>query len=172
MKNSKTDKLLIECTKKFSRILLLSLLSFKAHANVTEIDCLYRNMVYEAGNENEQGQKAVGIVTINRAKKLGKTICSTVYQKGQFVWTKKTSLKTKPVHSSFNGIKEIAKELYEKYQLKDEIPNELGILKTAMYFSRGKTQGKMSIIKIGRHWFCSDTNLAKKKHKHQKHKLA
>lgn len=144
-----------------ARILLLSSISIKAHANIGEIDCLFKNIVYEAGNESRQGQQGVGIVTINRAKHYGKTICQTVYKKGQFSWTSRTALKNKAVHTSFNNLKDVAIQLYNTYLLNSEIPKDLSVLKNAMYFSRGKTKGKQVITRIGHHWFCSDVNISK-----------
>jgi spore germination cell wall hydrolase CwlJ-like protein len=53
--------------------------------NVTgrDIDCLAKNIYYEAGAESEEGKVAVAMVTINRVRdgRFGKTICSVVDQK-------------------------------------------------------------------------------------------
>jgi len=48
-----------------------------------DLDCLARNIYYEAGNESEEGKVAVGLVTINRSNsgEFPKTICGVVNQK-------------------------------------------------------------------------------------------
>lgn len=65
--------------------------------NDKELDCLANNIYYEARNQSELGQLAVGLVTVTRAKheKWSKTICGVVYEPKQFTWTwdKKQNLK-------------------------------------------------------------------------------
>src|SRR5438128_3895475 len=53
------------------------------------VDCLARNVYYEARGESLAGQYAVAEVTLNRKASLGypKTVCEVVYQKGAFSWT-------------------------------------------------------------------------------------
>ena len=53
------------------------------------LDCLARNVYYEARGESLPGQYAVAEVTMNRKSALGfpKTLCDVVYQKGAFSWT-------------------------------------------------------------------------------------
>ena len=48
-----------------------------------DIDCLAKNIYYEAGSEPEEGKVAVAMVTINRVRdgRFGKTICSVVDQR-------------------------------------------------------------------------------------------
>ncbi len=55
-----------------------------------DIDCLTRNIYYEAGVEDRKGKYAVGHITMNRLKSgyWGKDICSVVYAKNQFSWTR------------------------------------------------------------------------------------
>jgi spore germination cell wall hydrolase CwlJ-like protein len=59
-----------------------------------ELDCLAKNIYYEAGIEKHPGKIAVGNVTINRLKTgyWGNTICDVVYSKAQFSWTLKKKL--------------------------------------------------------------------------------
>ena len=54
--------------------------------NTRELDCLARNIYYEAGLESEEGKVAVGLVTINRSndEKYPHTICGVVNQKTVF----------------------------------------------------------------------------------------
>jgi spore germination cell wall hydrolase CwlJ-like protein len=48
-----------------------------------DLDCLARNIFYEAGSEPTEGKVAVGIVTINRSQdpRYPSTICGVVHQK-------------------------------------------------------------------------------------------
>lgn len=54
-----------------------------------DLDCLTRNIYYEAGVESKTGKFAVANVTVNRLKtgRWGNTICKVVYAKSQFSWT-------------------------------------------------------------------------------------
>ena len=58
--------------------------------NKHDVECLARNIYYEAGVEDMTGKIAVGNITINRVKTKhwGSRICSVVYSKDQFSWTK------------------------------------------------------------------------------------
>jgi spore germination cell wall hydrolase CwlJ-like protein len=55
------------------------------------IDCLAKNIYFEARGEPHIGQVAVAHVTLNRANSAiyPDTICQVVYQKNQFSWTTK-----------------------------------------------------------------------------------
>ncbi len=94
-----------------------------------DIDCLARNIYFEARGEDVVGKYAVADVTINRVStgKWGRTVCSVVYAKKQFSWTIKknrawTSLKGEQWENSkavaaaalINGIsvKSLDKALY------------------------------------------------------------
>jgi spore germination cell wall hydrolase CwlJ-like protein len=54
--------------------------------NKHDLDCLARNIYYEAGLESEEGKVAVGLVTINRSRddKFPNSICGVVNQKTVF----------------------------------------------------------------------------------------
>lgn len=58
--------------------------------NQKDVECLARNIYYEAGVEPLMGKYAVANVTINRVKSgyWGKHVCDVVYAKDQFSWTK------------------------------------------------------------------------------------
>lgn len=53
------------------------------------LDCLAKNIYFEARNQSVKGQYAVGLVTLNRTKsqRYPNTICKVVWQKSQFSWT-------------------------------------------------------------------------------------
>jgi len=60
-------------------------------------ECLCENIYHEARGEPKKGQLAVSFVTLNRVydKKHPSDICSVVYQKGAFSWTKHKHRKKK-----------------------------------------------------------------------------
>lgn len=60
----------------------------------SDLDCLTRNVYYEAGVEDERGKFAVAHVTVNRLKtgRWGNTVCKVVYAKSQFSWTAQKTL--------------------------------------------------------------------------------
>ena len=62
--------------------------------NTKELECLAKNIYYEAGIEDRVGKYAVGHITVNRLKtgRWGKSICDVVYSKAQFSWTLKKKL--------------------------------------------------------------------------------
>jgi len=57
-----------------------------------EVECLVRNVYYEAGTETPVGKIAVAQVTLNRVQTgyWGKHVCDVVYAPNQFSWTKDT----------------------------------------------------------------------------------
>lgn len=58
------------------------------HISNSEIECLKKNMFYEARGEGRDGMLAVGHVTINRSlsNRFPDDLCDVVYQTGQFHW--------------------------------------------------------------------------------------
>ena len=63
----------------------------KEQVNYTksDVECLTKNIYYEARGEDDRGKMAVAHVTLNRLKTgyLGNSICKVVYAKKQFSWT-------------------------------------------------------------------------------------
>lgn len=59
-----------------------------------DLECLTKNIYYEAGVEEVAGKYAVAHVTLNRLKSgyWGKSICRVVYAPAQFSWTLKKRL--------------------------------------------------------------------------------
>jgi spore germination cell wall hydrolase CwlJ-like protein len=76
-----------------------------------DVDCLARNIFYEAGGEPEEGKVAVALVTINRVRdgKFGKTICEVVNQRTMFVYS--SSVKTTEIvqRGLFGGAEPVTK---------------------------------------------------------------
>ena len=62
----------------------------KIKYNSQDVECLARNIYWEAGVEPMIGKIAVGTITVNRVrtKYWGHRICDVVYSKEQFSWTK------------------------------------------------------------------------------------
>jgi N-acetylmuramoyl-L-alanine amidase len=54
-----------------------------------DIKCLAEVVYHEAGNQSIKGKIAVVSTVFNRMKKTNKTVCSIVYAKGQFAFTRK-----------------------------------------------------------------------------------
>lgn len=63
--------------------------------NVKELQCLARNIFYEAANEPEEGKVAVGLVTLNRLQdgRFGNSICGVVNQRTVFRVPKQITVK-------------------------------------------------------------------------------
>jgi spore germination cell wall hydrolase CwlJ-like protein len=76
-----------------------SSVDYKPEDVSAEVDCLAKNIYFEARNESIQGQIAVGLVTINRVRsdRYPNTICEVVWERrtdarsgktvAQFSWT-------------------------------------------------------------------------------------
>jgi spore germination cell wall hydrolase CwlJ-like protein len=75
---------------KETKTLVLEKTAPKGNYSDKDIECLARNVYYEAGVESTAGKYAVAQVTLNRVKTgyWGKSICKVVYAKEQFSWTK------------------------------------------------------------------------------------
>ena len=125
-----------------------------------QLDCLAKNIYWEAASESFEGKVAVAQVTLNRVEsgKFGKDICTTVYQKNiiyekvicQFSWVCEGTWKTKPVMSkNYADSEEVAKKVYmENFRLPG--------LNDAMYYHADYVNpgwGKQQVAKIGHHIF-------------------
>jgi spore germination cell wall hydrolase CwlJ-like protein len=134
------------------------------YASTTErlkqLDCLTRNIYWEAASEPFEGKVAVAQVTMNRVEdgRFGKDVCGVVYQKNviyekiicQFSWVCETTHKVRAVHRpAWQESEEVAKKvLLENFRL----PGMKGaIYYHADYVNPGWKKPK--IDKIGRHIF-------------------
>lgn len=131
--------------------------------NATQLECLAKNIYWEAAGESFEGKVAVAQVTINRLEsgKYGKTICQVVFQRTkiyenvicQFSWTC-TAKSRIPIRNQrlFKESEEIAKKVYiENYRLPQ--------LAKAMYFHNTTVRpgwNKVKIAQIGQHVFYRD----------------
>lgn len=125
-----------------------------------QLDCLARNIYYEAGYEPFEGKVAVAQVTINRAEnpEFPSDICKVVYQKNivyekvlcQFSWYCDQATIKKPMNGPiYTESMEVAKKvLLEGFRLQS--------VKDAMYFHGDYINPgwkKERVAKIGRHIF-------------------
>lgn len=126
-----------------------------------EIECLARNIYYEAGNESFEGKVAVAQVTVNRSEdeRFPESVCSVVNQKTsfankivcQFSWVC-TKKRAKIDYENWLEAKEVAeKVLLDGFRLAK--------LKDALYFHATHVNpnwGKVKVAKIGNHIFYKD----------------
>jgi spore germination cell wall hydrolase CwlJ-like protein len=125
-----------------------------------QLQCLSRNIYWEAANEPFEGKVAVAQVTLNRVEsgKFPDSVCGVVYQKTKFVdrvvcqfsWFCETNHVTRPIHNAlFKESEEVAKMvLLEGFRLP--------AIKEAMYYHADYVNPKWNLPKIkqiGRHIF-------------------
>ena len=81
-----------------------------------DIDCLARNIYYEAGVEPDVGKYAVGTITVNRVRTghWGDTVCKVVYAPAQFSWTLSKRL-AKPDPDIYAHCERIARTVLQGY---------------------------------------------------------
>lgn len=125
-----------------------------------QLDCLARNIYFEAATEPFEGKVAVAQVTINRAEsgKFPTDICRVVYQKNifmekvvcQFSWYCDIGPKTKPMHNeAYKECMAVAKKvLLEGFRLD-------GLSEAMYYHATYVSPGwkKEKIARIGNHIF-------------------
>lgn len=128
-----------------------------------QLDCLAKNIYFEAGSESFEGKVAVAQVTVNRAAsgKFPPDVCAVVYQKStilgkiicQFSWYCENSGHL-PIRSKDNYDESMIaaqKVLLEDYRLPG--------LSEALYYHADNIDpqwGKPKLIKIGHHIFYKD----------------
>ena len=111
-----------------------------------ELECLIKNVYYEARGEPYEGKVAVAKVTMNRVNhpSYPKTICGVVYQPKQFSWT------IKPSKAKINP-----KEWYESTKASIEAYNiENGLQATHYHnFTVSPKWNLQRVVVIGNHIF-------------------
>ncbi len=125
-----------------------------------ELDCLTRNIYWEAASEPFEGKVAVAQVTLNRVAsgRFPDSVCGVVYQKNviydkivcQFSWFCEGTHKVKAIHTPlYRESEEVAKRvLFEGFRL-PSIENAL--FYHATYVNPGWKREKITII--GQHIF-------------------
>jgi spore germination cell wall hydrolase CwlJ-like protein len=130
-----------------------------------QLDCLAKNIYYEAGSEKYEGKLAVAQVTMNRVNsgKYPKDICSVVYQKTtdqnlrtvcQFSWTcmvKELVIKDK---YSWEESQLIAKRALTEPYVHDTIAQTNALFFHAVYVKPNWEKTKV-VKQIGNHIFYS-----------------
>ena len=131
-----------------------------------QLDCLTRNIYWEAGSEPFEGKVAVAQVTLNRVAsgRFADTVCGVVYQKTifyekivcQFSWYCEGASKFKHVYPvMWRESEDVAKKvLLEGFRLPS--------LETALYYHADYINpgwGKPRVAKIGRHIFYSESKI-------------
>jgi spore germination cell wall hydrolase CwlJ-like protein len=126
-----------------------------------ELDCLAKNIYYEAGTEPFEGKVAVAQVTINRTKsgKFPTDICAVVYERNliynnlicQFSWYCDSKAKVRPIHAAtYKESEAVAKKvLLEGFKL--DIIKEDTLYYHADYINPGWKRQR--VAKIGKHIF-------------------
>jgi spore germination cell wall hydrolase CwlJ-like protein len=128
-----------------------------------QLECMTRNIYWEAGSEPFEGKVAVAQVVLNRVEtgRFGNDVCGVIYQRNtimskivcQFSWVCESEARTRPIYPAlYKESEEVAKKvLLENFRLPS--------LKTAIYYHADyiKTDwGKPQVAKIGRHIFYSE----------------
>jgi spore germination cell wall hydrolase CwlJ-like protein len=131
-----------------------------ADDSIRQLECLTRNIYWEAASEPFEGKVGVAQVTLNRVEsgKFADSVCGVVYQKNviyqkvicQFSWYCETLHKTHAVHQEmWKESETVAKKvLFEKFRLPS--------LNNALYYHADYVNPnwkKPKIEKIGRHIF-------------------
>ena len=131
-----------------------------ASEKIRQLDCLTRNIYWEAASEPFEGKVAVAQVTMNRlaSGRFGDSVCGVIYQKNvfyekvicQFSWVCENTHRVKPVYQPLWAESELVakKVLLENFRLPG--------LKEALYYHADYVSPgwkKPKIDKIGRHIF-------------------
>ena len=131
-----------------------------AQEKIRQLDCLTRNIYWEAASEPFEGKVAVAQVTMNRVQdgRFGDGVCGVIYQKNviyekvicQFSWVCETTHKVRPVYQPLWRESELVakKVLLENFRLPG--------LNDALYYHADYVSPgwkKPKIDKIGRHIF-------------------
>jgi spore germination cell wall hydrolase CwlJ-like protein len=121
--------------------------------NRKDIQCLAKNIFFEAGTESMLGKIAVGQVTVNRVKigHWGETVCDVVHAKDQFSWTNKDDLSIDKDSKTYRDSVVAAKRVLSERK-------RLRILKSALFYHADYVRPNwvdknQKIIKIGTHVF-------------------
>jgi N-acetylmuramoyl-L-alanine amidase len=116
------------------------------------LDCLARNVYYEARGESAAGQYAVAEVTMNRkaSPRYPKTVCEVVYQKEAFSWTELGVLEPPEGEAWTQAIK-VAADVYYQRRPPTLQPNVLHF--HATYVQPDWSKERRRVARIGKHIF-------------------
>ena len=87
----------------------------KKSISTEDIDCLARNIYFEAANQSEIGKLAVGLVVMNRvsSERYPDTICGVVNQRSQFSWVNDGKSDTPKNDRVWKESKKLARDILE-----------------------------------------------------------
>lgn len=93
---------------------LASSFNVQAQKDSKEINCIAKNIYFEARGEGVKGMTAVAQVTKNRVnyENFPSTYCKVVYQPGQFSWVGQRKQKLDVKDDEWKQAKEIARLIY------------------------------------------------------------
>src|SRR5262245_5162462 len=116
------------------------------------LDCLARNVYYEARGEPTAGQYAVAEVTMNRkaSRHYPKTVCEVVYQREAFSWTELRVLEP-PAGEAWLRAVQVAEDVYYQRRPRTLHPNVLHF--HATYVQPDWSAEKQRVARIGKHVF-------------------
>lgn len=121
--------------------------------NRRDLQCLARNIFFEAGTESMLGKIAVGQVTVNRVKigHWGETVCEVVHAKGQFSWTDRDDLDLDKESRNYKDSVIAAKRVLAERK-------RLRILRSALFYHADYVHPNwidrsQKIVQIGTHVF-------------------
>lgn len=123
------------------------------HTSDKQLDCLARNIFFEAGTENELGKYAVGQVTMNRLYHgyWGNTICEVVYAKKQFSWTNSRKLQNAQIKGqNWEDSYRVAEAMLSGIRVRNL---EKALFYHADYVNPFWKLEESQIAKVGRHVF-------------------
>lgn len=127
-----------------------------AEADPVDIDCLARNMYFEARGEPQNGLLAVAYVTMNRVSSefFPNAICDVVYEPRQFSWTFDNYSNTPPQNQTWEEIYKLAEQFIISYpSLKNYDFTEGSIYFHADYVNPRWSSSVNRVIQIGSHIF-------------------
>jgi len=133
------------------------------HYTKNDVECLARNIYYEAGVESMAGKIAVGTITVNRVKTKywGHHICDVVYSPAQFSWTKDKKLAWKELKGQTWADSQAAAEAVLKGGIRVK-QLSTALFYHADYVSPTWRDNSKKVLKVGHHIFytqAKDTNI-------------
>ena len=140
-------------------IIVLMLIAITVHADANydeEIDCLAKNIYYEARSEPPVGRHAVAWVTLNRVehRKFPSTICKVVWQKSQFSWTHDGKSDRPYEKEHWKEALKVAEQVYRNYYEEEYLdPTNGATFYHAVYVKPKWRHSMSSSVKIGKHIF-------------------
>jgi N-acetylmuramoyl-L-alanine amidase len=119
--------------------------------HMRSVECLARNVYYEARGEPKAGQYAVAEVTMNRksSPRYPKTVCDVVYQKEAFSWTALGPIEP-PAGAAWHQAVRVAEDVY--YQRRPATMHGVTHFH-ATYVSPEWSKERRRVAQIGRHIF-------------------